>query len=307
MKNQALFFTKKHKPVEVPQPLAPLADTHGHLTSFRRHDPAQAIARAEEAGVRLLVVPVDPSDDVQDVPEFLSWFEDTIEQAKAPDLAPNVYFVAGVHPYGAQKLMEDPRVLERLIALIEDPRCVGVGEFGLDFGPWNELAADVQELAFRRQLRIAQEHNLPVELHLRDGEQDTLAHDIALRILREDGVPAVGCDLHCFTSGPEVMAPFVDLGYHIAFGGALTFARSEAIRQAAAKCPQELLLSETDSPYMAPVPLRGQECEPAMVVFSAAHLAQVREESCGVAQSETYDALWHNANRFFGLTNGARG
>lgn len=317
-----LFYTKKGKPVELPESLAPLADTHGHLTSFRKLEAAHAVARAALAGVRLLVAPVDPADDVQDAAEFLRWFKNVLidakkllEQAESEGLVPpehksfgqlppltsNTYFVAGIHPYGAQKFMEDSSVRVRLEELLKSPGCVGVGEFGLDYGPWNNLPADVQEQAFRAQLRIAHERGLPVELHLRDGNNDTRAHDDALRVLREEGVPAAGCVLHCFTSGSEVMEPFVELGCHIAFGGAATFSRSDDIRAAAATCPQELLLSETDSPYMAPMPLRGQECEPAMVAFSVARIAQTREESSGIEQRKTYEALWNNANAFFEL------
>lgn len=319
---QALFHTKKHKLIEAPVPLAPLADTHGHLTAFRTHDPAMAVARAALAGVRLLVVPVDPADDVPDVSAFRAWFNGVIEHAAilledaqregmappvfegwedVPPLLENIHFIAGVHPYGARKLMEDSAVRARLEALLDDPRCVGMGEFGLDYGPWNELPSDVQIQAFRAQVRMARERNLPVELHLRDGEEDTQAHDDALLVLREEGVPKAGCDLHCFTSGPQVMAPFVDLGCHIAFGGASTFARSEDIRAAARACPQSLLLSETDSPYMAPVPLRGMECEPAMVAFTVARLADVREQYAQEARSQSYASLWHNACRFFRL------
>lgn len=319
-----LFYTKKGKPVDVPAALAPLADTHGHLTSFRKVDPSEAIARAALAGVRLLVVPVDPADDVEDVPAFLSWFDAVVHRARqlveeaaatgqmppvfagyehVSDLVDNVHFIAGVHPYGAKRLMEDASVRNRLLALLDSERCLGVGEFGVDFGPWNELSADVQAEAFRVQLRYAHERALPVELHLRDADGDSCAagHALALRILKEEGVPAAGCDLHCYTSDAEVMAPFVELGCHIAFGGAATFAKSDDIRAAAAACPQELLLSETDSPYMAPVPLRGQECEPAMVAFTAARLAEVREEAGIAARSATYAALWNNANAFFGI------
>lgn len=322
MTQQHLFQTKKHKPVEVPAALAPLADTHGHLTSFRKIDAAQAVARAALVGVRLLVVPIDPADDVSDVPAFLSWFHKTRDQAAVilekyaaggqlppafdgrdgvPALLDNVYFLAGVHPYGAQRFMEDRSVRARLEALLDSKYCLGVGEFGLDFGPWNELPSEVQSQAFSAQLRLAHERNLPVELHLRDGENDTRAHDDALRILREEGVPAAGCDLHCYTSDPEVMAPFVELGCHIAFGGATTFGKSDDIRSAAAACPSELILSETDSPYMAPMPLRGQECEPAMVAFTVARLAEVREEEGVATRQQTYTDLWNNANRFFGL------
>lgn len=319
-----LFHTKKGKLVEVPTPLAPLADTHGHLTSFRTLDPAQAVARAALAGVRLLVVPVDPADDVSDAPTFLTWFADVRSRAagllrdaadrgdvppvfagyeNVPDLVDNTYVIAGVHPYGARRFMDDPSVRSRLEALLASDTCVGVGEFGLDYGPWNKLPADVQIAAFREQLRIAHEHNLPVELHLRDadGDEAAQAHADALRVLVEEGVPQAGCDLHCFTSGPHVMEPFAELGCHIAFGGAATFGRSDDIRAAAAQCPEQLILSETDSPYMAPMPLRGQECEPAMIAFTVARLAQVREEAGVATQAQTYAGLWRNANRFFGL------
>lgn len=325
MVQRPLFYSKKQKPVEMPVPTAPLADTHGHLTSFRKTDPATAVARAALAGVRLLVVPVDPADDVPDVESFLQWFEHTLMQAQwlldetahfgelppsfegwqnVPALLENVYFVAGVHPYGAQRYREDLSIRERLEELLKLNRCVGVGEFGLDYGPWNELPSDVQIAAFRSQLRIAHEHNLPVELHVRDANDDdrALAHADALRVLCEEGVPKAGCDLHCYTSNREVMAPFVELGCHIAFGGAATFNRSEDIRAAIAACPQSLMLSETDSPYMAPVPLRGRECEPAMVAFSAELIAEVRERESGVDRRQTLDALWQNANRFFGLS-----
>lgn len=322
----ALFVTRKGAPLEAPDALAPLADTHGHLTSFRKTDPSVAVARAALAGVRLLAVPVDPADDVASAREFLRWFDEVVDGAAAllddldregvrppalpkgwedtRDLVENVHMLAGVHPYGAKALMEDPVVEERLVALLSSGRCVGVGEFGLDFGPWNKLPSEVQVRAFRKQLRMAHECGLPVELHLRDadGDKTAQAHTDALMVLREEGVPEAGCDLHCYTSGPEVMAPFVELGCRIAFGGALTFARSTDIREAAARCPSCLMLSETDSPYMTPVPLRGQECEPAMVAFTVARMAEVREEA-GVGDArDTYEALWRNATAFLGVS-----
>lgn len=319
---EPLFSYKKkngrRKPVEVPEVCVPLADTHGHLTAFRKLDATEALVRAAIVGVRLLVVPVDPAEDVPDVREFLLWFERVrsdaavriealVKAGEAPrdacSLADNTYFVAGVHPYGAKRFMEDRSIRERLHALLEAPRCVGVGEFGLDIGPWSELTLEDQVPAFREHLRIAHEHKLPVELHIRSGEGEfaSAAHDRALEVLREEGVPAAGCDLHCFTSGPEVMAPFVGLGCHVAFGGAATFGRSDDIRAAIAACAESLLLSETDSPYMAPVPLRGQECEPAMVAFNAQNIARVRAEAGIATERETYEALWRNACAFFGV------
>lgn len=291
-----VFSNKKGRGVEVPEALAPLADTHGHLLPLKC-DPAEALVRAAEAGVRLLVSPVDPTDDVPDAGAFLEWWGRLVEEA--PVEIEHLRYLAGVHPYGAKMLMEDSDAQARLSVLLDLPRCIGVGEIGLDFGPWNELPADVQERAFRYQLAIARDRNMPVELHIRDGADDTLAHDMAARILREEGVPAAGCDLHCFTSGPEVMAPFVEMGCHIAFGGAATFKRSEDIRAAFLACPDELILSETDSPYMAPVPLRGLACEPAMVALTVAQLAELRTPE---DPAQTYRQLWDNALAFFCLS-----
>lgn len=324
--DRELFHDRKGRACPLPAPLAPLADTHGHLTSFRAHDPALSIARAALAGVRLLVVPVDPVSDVgrkwPDVPAFLAWLDEQVEIAReclaecaeqgfvppafegfddVPDLLDNVRIVAGAHPYGAEAL--DDAALGRLRELLESPRAVGVGEFGLDYGPYSGVGPAAQEAAFRAQLRIAHELDLPVELHIRDaaGDVRATAHLQAARILREEGVPARGCDLHCFTSGLKVMEDFTRLGCHVAFGGAVTFSRSDDIREAAAYCPERYLLTETDSPYMAPVPLRGEECEPAMVAYTAACVADAREAAGREDRAATYAALWKNARTLFGV------
>ena len=315
-----LFHTAKGRPCEMPVPLAPLADTHGHLTVFSEHDPAMAIARAALAGVRLLVVPVDPTEDANDPDAFLSdlmrWRERAAERldvfAAAGVVPPSfgeidrgfslpdaVFTIAGVHPYGAAGF--DAPALERLEALLDQEGCLGVGEIGLDYTC--DVDRATQERVFREQLRIASRRGLPVELHIRDERDDDghAAHADALRILSGEGVPAAGCDLHCFTDDVEVMRSFVEMGCRIAFGGAATFKKSDDIRDAATSCPSDLILSETDCPYMAPVPLRGQECEPAMVAFSAACLADVREDVGVARREETYRALWENALSLYRL------
>ena len=323
----ALFHNKKGEVVAMPEVLAPLADTHGHLTSSHGIDAACAICRAALAGVRLLVVPLDPVDDLArgrwaTAQEMLAWLDETVDKAAelldvcaqkglavpalsgwdhVGSLLDSIYIVAGAHPYGAAKL--DKQVLGELEVLLDSPRCVGVGEIGIDFGPYNELEASVQREALVQQLRLAHERNLPVELHVRNAKDDSerAAHALVAQVLEEEGVPQAGCDLHCFTENPQVVSSFSQLGCHIAFGGAATFASSQEIREAVAACPQDLLLSETDSPYMAPVPLRGQKCEPAMVAFNAACVAQVRSDCLGETKQDTYTSLWNNACAFFGV------
>lgn len=329
LEDGVLFHTGKGAPVALEVPLAPLADTHGHLTHFHGHEAAMALARAALVGVRLMVVPLDPTGDAHDAPRTLAWLDEVVERAAAllddfavrgmvpptfpgyedvPGLLNNVWIVGGTHPYGAEAFLgrgADDRSdaafgkasREALDVLLQSPRCKGVGEIGLDFGPYHKLGAEVQVDAFRHQLRMAHELGMPVELHLRDEEDGVHAtgHDLALRVLTEEGVPEAGCDLHCYTSDAEVMKPFVEMGCHVAFGGAMTFATNDHIREAAVACSAHLLLSETDSPYMAPVPLRGQECEPAMVAVTAAQLCALRPGQ------DTARALWENACAFFGL------
>lgn len=314
-----LFHDAKGQPLELPHAAAPLADTHGHLTHFHQHEASQALARASLAGVGLLGVPIDPTGDGVCAPEVLARIDEWVLEAAAHvdellswgvvpaggdpyALLSHVYLWAGVHPYGAAEFNASREARATLEQLLASTRAVGVGEFGLDYGPYNTCDPAEQKRAFVEQLRLAHELNLPVELHIRDaeGDSDAAAHVDAARILEREGVPSAGCDLHCYTSNVQVMKPFVDMGCFVAFGGAATFARSEDIRAAAAACPSQLILSETDSPYMAPVPLRGMECEPAMVAFSAALVAQAREEA-GVAAAElTYQDLWRNAQRLFG-------
>lgn len=318
LEDGVLFHTKKGKPQPCPRALAPLADTHGHLTVFREQDPACAIARAALAGLRLLVVPADPTEDAPQAAAFLGQMEQWIQEARLrldeaaatgieapqfkgysdlPALVDNVQVIVGVHPYGAG--LYSSQVEEQMEVMLADPRCTGVGEIGLDYTC--KVDPVLQQEVFRQQLAMACERDLPCELHIRDAKDDevALAHQDALRVLDEVGMPSAGVDLHCFTSNISVMEPFVERGCYVAFGGALTFKNTQDIRDAAMACPANRLLSETDSPYMAPVPLRGCECEPAMVALTARALADLRAE-CGLAVSrETYEQLWANACELF--------
>ncbi len=328
-----LFHDRKGRVRLVPAPVSPLADSHGHVTCLETMDASVALARAALAGVRMLVVPVDPVADLggrwRTASELLAWLDESVDRAHGlldeyarrglvpptfegradvPEPLEWVRIAAGVHPYGGPEWVRGTSdagvdVRRELEVLLGSGRCVGVGEIGLDYGPYNEADPALQERAFREQLAIARDAGLPCELHVRDASDDPAcsAHALAERVLGEDGIPERGCDLHCFTSGPAVLEPFVRLGCHVAFGGAATFNRSDDIREAAALCPANLILSETDSPYMAPVPLRGQECEPAMVGITAARLSEVRAQAGVAPAADTLEALWSNACDLFDL------
>lgn len=313
------FHTKKSKAVALPDALAPLADTHGHLTSFWEADPAVAIERAALAGVALLVVPIDPSEEGADPAAIRAdldrWcaeaegllardadaglvpapFDSTM--ARGLRLPGSLSTVVGVHPYGAGRIDGAWGALEALAA---DPRTVGIGEIGLDYTC--DVPHDVQADAFRRQLVLAGELGFPVELHLRDAKDDPecLAHRDALAIVDEVAIPTQ-VELHCYTGDEATLAPWLERGAMVAFGGALTFKNSEAIREAARSCPLEAMVVETDCPYMAPVPLRGLEGEPAMVALTAAFLADLLEKAGRASRQEVYERLWANSLRLFSL------
>ncbi|MGI6755017.1 MAG: TatD family hydrolase [Atopobiaceae bacterium] len=317
---EALFYDKRARLHMPAQPYAPLFDTHTHLTQIRDLDPAVAVARAALAGVRYMVCPVDPTDDAQDPSQVEAFFDEVCDRARAllrevsgtgtqagadhallpPEfLCDHIYIIAGIHPYGAQEINERMGVLNKLL---ESPRCVGVGEIGLDLGPYNELDLTTQLEAFEIQLRLAHERNVPVELHIRDAKDDAsaTAHRAAFDLLERQAPDPSLIDLHCFTQGPEVMRPFAQMGTYIAFGGAATFKKSDDIRQALAACPKDQILLETDSPYMAPHPLRGLSCEPAMVAFTAELIAKTRAQ-VGDEPSKTYKQLLQNALAFLRL------
>lgn len=321
LEDGVLFHDRKGRPKEYAEPPFPLIDTHGHLTAFWGMEPVHALVRAAAAGICRLVVPLDPADDARDAEGVLGDLEGWCRQADAliaeledswhfpvfagegqdaKRLPSEVRIVCGAHPYGARRYLEDPDTKQALARLLASPRCAGIGEIGLDYT--SEVPKEAQKEAFADQLQLACRLGLPAELHIRDakGDGEACAHKDALEILQAAGVPSAGCDLHCYTGTAEVLAPYLDLGCSVAFGGALTFRKSDDIRRACISAPAERLLLETDCPYMAPVPLRGLEGEPAMAGVTAAFLAALRLEA-GVASTleESYRALWENGSSLF--------
>lgn len=332
--------TKRKQPraYAAPAPRAPLFDTHAHLTCFWSKDSVEVLRRAARVGVRRLVTLYDPiGDDFSGPAAFSAQLDAWLQATCAPcgaagavgdgpdaedgaagrghavdceaeairDLADHVCFLAGAHPYGAPDYTD--AVHEQLLAALDDPRCAGVGEIGLDYhddAADGVMAAphDLQQRVMARQLAVAVARNVPVELHLRNdaGDETRAAHADALRVLTEVGLPQAGCVLHCFGEDRATMERFVELGCFVAFGGAATFKRNERIREAFAACPLDRILFETDCPYMAPEPIRGLECEPAMIAFTAEALACDRAGRTGEEPDVIVRAAWENACRLFG-------
>ena len=290
---EPLAFAKKKRSYEVPTPLAPIADTHAHLLNFWTKDPAEVLERAAQAGVQRLITLFDP---IADASAGLEGVRSLLGQS--------VRYLCGVHPYGAPDYTDAVHV--QVEAALDDPLCAGIGEIGLDyhFDYDDDVAPAPHSLqieAMERQLDLAIRRNVPVELHLRNdvGDESREAHADAYNVLRKRGIPQAGCILHCFTEDQATMERFVDLGCHIAFGGAATFKRNEGIREAFSACPLNRILFETDCPYMAPEPLRGLECEPAMIAFTVDALTRDRASRTGEDQQIIAQAAWDNAARLF--------
>ena len=300
----AVFFsTKKGAPFACPEPTGPIADSHTHLTSLRAVHPAVALARAALAGLDFLVTVVDPTDDATDPAAVLASLADWQVQARAvldawemSGLAvPRVRLLPGCHPHNARLFDDAARTSMR--KLLAEPLCCGVGEIGLDYH-YDLSPRDVQLRVFEQQLRLAIELNAPVSLHIRE------AHDDAFELMSRTGIPAAGAVLHCFDLGPEEVHRFLGLGCSFGIGGAVSFASCEPTRQAMRECPAERIVTETDAPYMAPVPLRGTPCEPAHTAVTVDFLARLRAEARGEDVAGQYATFAANARALFDMRAG---
>ena len=272
MTAEPLFVDSKGREIPMPAVGRFVADTHAHLDML--DDPALALARAARAGVRFIATVADVTEDGWRTYDQLdSWRTNAAELLAESGVEgvelPRVRVIVGAHPHNAKDYGQAAE--DELRRLASDPLTAALGELGLDYH-YDHSPREVQRDRFRRHLELAHEFRLPVVIHLRE------AHDDGLAILAGAGVPEAGAILHCYTLGPGPMRPFLDLGCHVSFAGPVTFKKSEEIREAASLVPSDRILTETDCPFMAPEPFRGRTNEPALVVFTAAKMAESRGE-----------------------------
>ncbi len=233
-----------------------LIDSHCHLNYPALADTAGVIARAKEAGVMLMQTISTKRSDFAEVKRLAESY-------------PEIYCSIGVHPHDAGD-HEDISESELLEAATH-PRVIGIGETGLDFY-YEHSPRDIQTELFRRHIRVARALDLPVIVHSRDADAETVA---VLKQEHEEGGPFRFL-IHCFSSTQYLSDESVKLGGYISLSGIITFKKSQALRDAAATVPLDRLLVETDSPYLAPEPHRGQPCEPAYTAYTAKKLAEIK-------------------------------
>ncbi|MEO8682686.1 MAG: TatD family hydrolase, partial [Vicinamibacterales bacterium] len=203
---------------------------------------------------------------------------------------PECRFAVGVHPHHAHLFAADPAEAAALVQrrLDQVPMIRAIGEIGLDYH-YDFSPRDVQHAVFRAQLQLARARDLPVVIHTREAEEDTL------RILKEEGGTILNGVFHCFTGDADAAARALATGFCLSIPGVISFPKAEALRLAVAQVPAERLLVETDSPYLAPVPFRGKRNEPAHVAKVVERLAEARHVASEVVAGETdrnFDALF---------------
>ena len=197
---------------------------------------------------------------------------------------PFIFATVGIHPHEAAKAV--PETFERLAELASHAKVLAVGEIGLDYH-YDFSPRETQRQVFIRQLELADRSRKPIVIHTREAWDDTLA------AVREHGLPFGGI-MHCFTGGPQEAKQALQLGFHLSFGGMITFPKAQGIREAAALTPADRLLVETDAPYLAPVPHRGKRNEPAFILETVRRMAELRgvtPEEIASITSRNFDQL----------------
>jgi TatD DNase family protein len=252
-----------------------IVDSHCHLDFPElAADRAGVIARAKASGVERMVT---ISTRVKRFDEIRAIAEEN----------PEVWCSVGTHPHNAH---EEPEITTAdLVRLAEHPKCVAIGEAGLDYHYPGDYPA--QMTGFRRHIAAARETGLPLVIHAREADDD-----IASILEEETGQGgAFPFVLHCFSSGIELARRGLALGGYVSFSGILTFKNAPVIQQAAAEAPADRILVETDAPYLAPIPFRSKSNEPSYVVHTAQKLAELR----GVSLAEISDTTTDNFFRLF--------
>ncbi len=270
-----------------------LIDSHAHLDFYE--DVPPVLAAAEAAGVSGIL-----AIGIGDGPATMHRALGLAREHTRAEL--RLWATAGIHPQEAHQA--DEAALVRLRELAADPLCLAVGEIGLDYYHVDNPEIAVQQAAFRAQMRIAIEAGKPITLHCRTSELATpqakarfgaadAAEDLLTMLEQEWAPTGLAGILHCFSGTVEQARRALGLGFYLSFAGNLTYPRSVGIREAAVMAPADRILVETDAPFLAPVPLRGQQNQPANVVHTAAFLAELR----GVSAEE----LARQTTRNFGV------
>lgn len=253
-------------------------DSHTHLNDDTFYDEVPAyMARAKHFGV----------NEMNIVGSNAILNERALKLAHEYD---NLHAIVGWHPEDSKYYNED--VEEKLIAQLDDDEVVAMGEMGLDYH-WDSSPQDVQRKVFARQVEIAKNLHLPISVHDRDAFEDTY------NILKAADVRDIGGVMHSFNGDPEWLKRFLDLGMHISYSGVASFKNAHEVHDSVKQTPIDMMLVETDAPYLTPTPYRGKQNEPGFTKFVVDAIAELRE----VTPKEIADATFANTVQLFGSQN----
>jgi TatD DNase family protein len=277
-----------------------LTDSHAHLDMYSPDELPPVLARAFAAGVRTIL-----AIGIGDGPHEMHRALEIAEATHAPEL-PLIYASAGIHPQEAAKATGE--ALARLAALAANPRCIAIGEIGLDYYHVDNPLPETQKKAFLAQMEVAAKVRKPILIHCRTSELATPAAkekfgpadawEDLLELIAEHCQPqGLGGVMHCFSGTVDYARRSIVAGFHLSFAGNLTYPAAKTIREAAAFAPADRILVETDAPFLAPIPFRGQRNEPALVAHTAAALAELR----GTSRDELGSQTTQNFQSLFNL------
>jgi TatD DNase family protein len=276
----------------------PLIDSHAHL-DFYTDDREEVLRRAYAAGIHtILAIGIGEGPDTM---------QQALEIAHASTGEPQIFASVGIHPQEAAKA--DGEALAKLAQLATDPKCVAIGEIGLDYYHVENPEPPIQKQAFIAQMEIAAAAKKPILIHCRTSELATAqakekygeadAWEDLLDLIAAHWTPhKLGGIMHCFSGTVEQAQRSLDAGFYLSFAGNLTYPKAQSIRDAAVAAPSDRILVETDAPFLAPIPHRGQRNEPALVVHTAETLATLR----GISSQELATITTENFHRLFPTT-----
>lgn len=253
-----------------------IIDTHAHYDDKRfDNDRSTLLSKMKELGVGLIV---NSASDYESL-------EITRNLTKEYDF---LYSSMGIHPSEIDCLDED--IFNELREYAKDEKCLAVGEIGLDYY-WekDEEKKESQRYWFRRQLDLAKELNMPVVIHSRDACEDTLS------VLKEAAKEGINCDIHCFSYSPEIALEYIKLGFYIGIGGVVTFSNAKKLVETVEQIPLDSILLETDCPYLAPNPFRGERNDSSFLPYVVRKIAKIK----GLTEDEVIGVTQKNARKFY--------
>lgn len=249
-----------------------LIDTHAHLDMYEDWD--VIIKNAKENGIKKIIIPAVETEYFQKILDIANSYED-------------VYCMMGIFPTEAKNWHDG--ILDDIREFAKNEKVVSIGEIGLDYY-WDKSFVDKQKDIFIKQVKLANELGLPIEIHDREAHKDVF--DILVEYNKTSDVV-----FHCFSGSVEFARECLKQGWYLALGGVVTFKNAVKTKEVAKDVPLDRLMLETDSPYLTPVPFRGKENQPAYVRFVAEEIAKLRE----VEVEEIIEATTKNAEKVFGI------